>query len=157
MATAASYLQALADVASNTGVFETVNLGESKTALSNEGAHCDVFIAEPPTPVQSSGLAALSVRMEVHMRIYVDVAFAQPQEAPELLALRAQDTLCAALAAGFTLDGTVRHIDLLGADGEGLRSEVGYVTIGGQGGSRTFRIMEVFVPIVINDHWPMAG
>lgn len=152
MPTAADHLRALADVVSVTGVFENVFIGESKSAPSNEGAHCDVFITEPPTPVQSSGLAALSVRMEVHMRIYVDVMFSQPQETPELLALRAQDTLCRALAAGYTLGGTVRMIDLLGADGEGLRSEVGYVSID----KRIFRVMEVFAPIVINDHWPMA-
>lgn len=152
MPNAADHLKTLADVARRTGVFEEVRIGESKGAPTNEGATCDVFVTEAPTPVQSSGLAALSVRMQVHMRIMVDVMFAHPQEEPELAALRAQDTLCAALAAGYTLAGTVRMIDLLGSDSEGLRTEPGYISID----KRTFRVMEVFVPIVINDHWTMA-
>ena len=155
MSTAADHLQALADVAWRTGVFETVNIGESKSPPSNEGVTLDMIVSAFE-PIQSSGLASLSVRLEVHMRILVDVAFAQPQEGPELAALRAADTLCAALASDYTVGGTVREIDLLGSDGQGLRIAPGYVSIGGQGAGRVFRVMEVFVPVIINDHWPMA-
>ena len=53
-------------------------------------------------------------------------------------------------------------VDLLGAYGEGLRAEAGYITIGGGGqgegsGARMFRVMNVFVPVVLDDCWTVGA
>lgn len=58
-----------------------------------------------------------------------------------------------ALAGGYTFGGTVFAVDLLGAYGEPLRAEAGYLTIG----NTMFRVMDVFVPIVLSDVWEVTG
>lgn len=151
MTTAADHLEALLDVASRTGLFERSEIGESKSAPTNEGLSLDVF-GMTMEPVESSGLASLSVRVEFHFRIMYDM-LTEPRKQPDVEVLRAADVLMAAFAAGYTLGGTLRMIDLLGADGQGMRAEAGYVSID----KRVFRVMDVFAPIVVNDHWPMAG
>lgn len=129
-----------------TGLFETVNEAEPKNAPGN-GLTCAVWV-ERIGFVRSSGLASGSARLVLNVRIYSNIN-AAPDDAidPELLG--AVDQLFAAYAADFTLDGLVRHVDLLGAYGVPLEAAAGYLLV--EGGE--YRVMTIVLPLIVNDLW----
>lgn len=151
-----SRLEALLTVAQETGLFTQAKIGESKSAPSNEGLSLDVFGMTMTPLAENSGLVAASARVEFQLRIMKDM-MTQPQDSIDFDVLAAADELINAFAGGYTLDGEVFAVDVLGAYGESLRAAAGYITIGGAsgqgGGGRTFRTMDVFVPIVIDNCW----
>lgn len=137
---------AVVSQAKQLGVFQAVIAHEPKNAPGN-GLSCAVWV-QSITPVRSSGLAAVSGRVSMRARVYSNM-LQEPQDGIDPAILAAACQLLEAFSEGFTLDGTVREVDLLGAEGEVLAAEAGYITIG----QAMFRAMELTIPVVINDLW----
>ncbi|MFB7440252.1 hypothetical protein ACFC01_18145 [Streptomyces mirabilis] len=130
-----------------TGRFEQVNGSEPMNAPSTGGLTAAVW-SDRVTPVRSSGLNSLSVLLVFNVRIYTS-AMQQPQDAIDPDMLAAVDDLCTAYTGDFTLGGLVRHIDLLGANGQPLDVRAGYL----QQDGLLYRVMTIALPVVVNDLW----
>jgi hypothetical protein len=132
--------------AAQLGLFEEVTSHEPKNAPGN-GLWCAIWI-QSIDPVPSSGLAAVSVRVELRARIGSSM-LAEPQDSIDPNILTAVTVLLGEYAGHLTLGATVRAIDLIGMHGTPLSAQAGYITIGNQ----MSRVMEVTLPVIINDAW----
>lgn len=122
---------------------------EPLSAFDSLGVVAAVFLADPIAPIPtSSGLAAADARIVFTIRLYRN-AFAEPLHGRDMDLLRAFDAVMDALCGGFTLGGATREIDILGGSGEGLRGDWGYVQLD----KPIFRIVEISVPIDLNNVW----
>ena len=137
---------AVTSQASRLGLFESVTGHEPKSAPA-AGLTCAVWV-EDISPVLSSGLAAVSGRVTFNVRVYNNM-LAEPQDQIDPDILSAVCALLGAFSGGFTLGGTVREVDLLGAEGPPLSAAAGYLNHD----NRLFRVMDITLPIVINDLW----
>lgn len=99
-----------------------------------------------PISPASSGLASTSLVMRFTVRVYVPM-LNQPQDEIELDAVGATDVLMTAYNGDFTLGGAVRNVDIFGEYGTALTVDPGYVTVD----STTFRVMDINLPLVVND------
>lgn len=144
-------VDALASHAAASGHFETVN-GHEAITESASGLTVGIWpqVMRPSPP--GSGLASTAARLVFMVRIY-SPALSQPQDAIDPTMLAATDALMAAYSGDFTLGGSVRDVDLLGAGGESLSAVAGWLPWAD--GSRS-RVMDITVPLVINDAWTQA-
>ena len=144
--------------AAATGLFDQVQGGEFTGAPGNS-LSCAVWVNDF-YPVQSSGLISTSMRVELFVRIYSN-AFTEPVDIIDPAAIDAVDALLADYIGHFTLGGLIRGVDVRGADGPPLRVQAGYLTMGsgrdGQTGGRTYRVMTITLPLIINDLYPEAA
>lgn len=135
------------DTAKQLGVFSRVNSHEPVTA-PGLAVSCSVWVEEI-RGVTSSGLAATSGVVVLIGRVYRAFTGGSGLDYdridPEVLTAAA--TLMGAYSGEFTLDGTVREIDLLGQFGTPLSALAGYVPYDG----KQYRVMNVTIPVVIND------
>jgi hypothetical protein len=132
------------------GIFENVIQHEPKNAPGT-GLSCAVWVQRIRPSGRASGLAAVSGVVSMRARIYSNM-LAEPQDGIDPDLLTAACRLIEAYSEGFTLGGTVRNVDIFGAEGEPLAAEAGYI----QHDSRLFRVMEITLAIVINDLWAEA-
>lgn len=146
----AAVIDALSSLAAGLGVFSQVNGHEPKNAPPGSDIVCSIWCAD--IRPASSGLSSISVRQEFTMRCQTSM-LAEPQDAIEPALLMAVDTLMGALVGAFSLGGLLRAVDLQGMEGEPLRMQPGYLNQDG----RLFRVMEVHVPLVINDVWTVTA
>lgn len=145
-------MNSLTTLASATGVFETVFGHEPKAAPSALGVSCGVWVNEMRT-VQSSGLSSATVRLEFMIRVFRSM-LTEPQDEIDPAIMDATDALFLAIAGDFDLGlPATRYVDLLGSDGEPLRAQPGYL----EQDKRLFRVMEIFVPIILNDVYTYAA
>ncbi len=133
------------------GIFETVIAHEPKNAPGN-GLSCAVWVQTIKPSQRASGQAAVSGVVSMRARIYLNM-LAEPQDGIDPGLLAATCRLMQAYSEGFTLGGTVRNVDLLGAEGEPLAAQGGYI----QHDSRLFRVFELTVAVVINDMWVQSS
>ncbi len=129
------------------GVFDKVANHEPKNAPGN-GLFCSIWADTIEPLPDASGLAATSGRVAFHVRIETNM-LQEPQDDIDGLILIAATTLIGEYSAHFTLGGTVRNVDLLGAHGEPLKMQAGYLDLD----KKLYRIAVVTLPIVINDLW----
>lgn len=143
----ADVLQRLTDHAKRTGEFEAVLDYEPISAPAKTGVTVGMWVAgiQPA----SSGLSATSVRLDIMGRLYRN-AFAPPQS--DVIILRAFDKLAALLSGDYTLGGTVRQLDLLGAEGAPFVGTAGYDLID----NKIFRMLDFGLSVIINDLWTQA-
>lgn len=146
----AGLIAELTTAASAAGVFDAVIAHEPKSAPAPTGITCAVMVSDASI-VQSSGLNTLSMRLEFTMRLYTAM-IQEPADGIDPLLLDAADVLTAYLCSHFSLTGRARYTDFLGSDGERLRWVSGYVTQD----SKPFRIIDVIVPILLNDLYPLT-
>jgi hypothetical protein len=100
----------------------------------------------------SSGLVSTSVRMELTVRIYVNMLMEPQDEIDPVMMSATWDLVTAYSGPGFTLGGLVQKVDLLGEDGDPLQVEFGFVAI-----DRTmYRIADILLPVKINDAFDQA-
>lgn len=137
------------DHALSTGLFETVNGHEPKSAPGH-GLTAAMW-TQVIQPVRSSGLDSTTLRVEVSVRIYKPM-LSEPQDAIDPDIVSAVDVLCDAYSGDFTLGGTIREVDLLGAYGAPLSAVAGYLNQD----SKLYRVMTVTVPLIVNDVWGQA-
>lgn len=143
--------------AAATGLFDQVQGGEFTGAPGN-GLSCAVWVNDLQ-PVSSSGLISTSMRVELYVRLFSS-AFSEPVDVIDPAMIDAVDTLLADYIDNFTLGGLIRQVDVRGADGPPLRVQAGYLTMGaardGQGSGRTYRVMTITLPLIVNDLYPEA-
>lgn len=129
------------------GLFEQVNGHEPVNPPASGGLTCGVWVSDI-VPVRTSGLTQTTARVELSVRIYT-TAVQEPMDAIDPQVVGATDALFAAYIADFTLDGTVRQVDIFGAHGEPLRARPGYLTVG----DITYRVMTITLPLIADDLW----
>lgn len=127
------------------GVFGSVNSAEPKSAPPAN--HYATWFTRLE-PVRSSGLDSTTIRLEFTGRLYTPM-LADPQDDIDATLLSSLDPLMAAYSGHFTLGGAVRQVDLLGAYGPGLSAQAGYLDID----NKKFRVIEVTLPLIVNDVW----
>lgn len=133
--------------AASTGLFETVNSHEPKSAPT-AGVTCAIW-AQKIIPIPgASGLNSTTGLVVLTVRMYASM-FQQPYDDIDPQMMTAVDTLMTAYSGVFTLGGKVRNVDLLGAYGTALGTQAGYLNQDG----KVFRIMDISLPLVINDLW----
>ncbi|MCT2591148.1 hypothetical protein LHJ74_14735 [Streptomyces sp. N2-109] len=131
------------------GHFERINTHEPKNP-PGYGLSAAIWV-QRVTPVRTSGLTSTTVRVELGVRLYSPVDVGDPDGIdPNLIA--AADALMAAYSGDFELGGAVRQVDLLGAHGEPMDAQAGYLEQDGT----TFRVITIALPLVINDLWEQA-
>ena len=145
--TPAGVLAALVSHAKATGQFIDVRDYEPKSAPSAQGVTLAIW-AGPMSPVLG-GLAATSARMEFTARLYRSM-LAEPQS--DRVILDALSTYVGRLTSDFTLGDSLRMVDLLGAYGDPLAYDMGYVEMD----HKIFRLADIRVPLIINDVWTQA-
>lgn len=142
-----SLIDRVASMAGALGVFRSVNTHEPKSAPGT-GLRLAIW-AQSIEPVGlASGLASTSGYVVVNARAYGNM-LAKPEDEIDPRIMTAMTTLMGAYSADFTLGGTVRNIDLLGAYGQKLTAQAGYLTMD----SHLYRIMTLTIPCVVNDMW----
>jgi len=143
-------LDAVQSHALASGLFETVNGHEPKSAPGN-GLTAAVWV-ETISPVRGrSGLAATSGRLELTLRVYQNF-ISEPQDAIDPAVLGAVDVLIAAYSGDFELGGLVSNVDLLGANGAPLSAKAGYINQD----STLYRVMDITLPLIVNDIWSQS-
>ena len=143
----AGIVAAVESHAEATGVFERVVTTEPKAA-PGKGMSVAIWAQDVGPVNAASGLAAVSVRVTLMVRVLKPM-LSQPYGQIDPDILTAVDTLMSAYAGDFNLGGTVRNVDLLGQHGTAMAGRAGYLTIDKQ----TFRIMDITLPLIINDLW----
>jgi hypothetical protein len=137
---------ALASHAQATGRFDAVTKHEPFSKPN--GVHAAIWLDSlTPLPL-ASGLATVTVRLAFLCRIYLG-AENQPYDDVDAKGLAAADRLMAAWAGDFTLNGRVRNVDIKGTHGVPLSAQAGYQRIG----DKTFRVLTLTVPVIVNDVW----
>ncbi len=132
--------------AQSLGVFGSVNTFEPTTPSSNE-VDCSIWLDEI-IPVTSSGLASTSVCVTFTVAIYANM-LAEPYDETDAKLIRALDALMTAYNGDFTLDGTIRDVDIFGRHTQGLRVTAEYFKPEGV----LFRVLTITLPLVGNDVW----
>lgn len=129
------------------GLFEAVNTHEPKTS-PGYGLTYAVWFQSLRPERRRSGLATTSVVLELHGRVYTNAE----QQHPDLIdpnIVAAVDHLMDAYSGDFTLDDTIAEVDLLGAYGQPLRADAGYV----RQERKDLRVARIILPLVLNDVW----
>lgn len=142
-------LDALVSHAATTGHFEQVNEHEPKNAPGN-GITAAIWV-QAFRPLQISGLNSTTGLLTFTFRIYQDF-ISDPSDMIDINMVRAFDDLMSLYSNDFTLDGLIRNLDLLGAHGNGLSFDAGYLQID----NKNYRIIDIHVPAVVNDLWTQA-
>lgn len=129
------------------GVFESVNKHEPKSAPGN-GQRLVIWTDAIVPLARVSGLAATSALVTYYMRIYSNM-LQEPQDAIDPNMMTACALLFSSLNADFDLGENASHIDLLGAYGQPMSAQAGYLNQD----QRLYRVMTISVPVVFNDVW----
>lgn len=146
------YMDALISHALASGHFVNVNAVDVGSAPTNEGLS-GVLWPRRVTPAPGrSGLASTSVVMTFVMRLFHS-SQSDPLGQIDPRMIDATDALLNAYSGDFTLGGIVAEVDLLGQFGETLRSDSGWLDMGDDG---KFRIVDITIPLVINDVWTQS-
>lgn len=129
------------------GIFERTNAHEPKAAPGN-GLSWALWAQSVAPARGSSGLASTTAVLLFRVRLYQPMV-SEPQDGIDPAVLGAVDLLINTYSGDFDLGGLVRNVDLLGQYGTPLGARAGYVTIG----NTPYRIMDIDVPLVVNDVW----
>lgn len=136
--------------AAKLGIFRAVAFHEPK-ASPGSGLRFAAW-ADRIEPVPGSGLSATSGYVVAMGRIFGNM-LQKPEDDIDPRIMKAATTLLAAYSGDFDFGATVRAVDLLGMYGEKLRCQAGYLDVG-QG---SYRIMDIFIPVIINDMWTQVA
>lgn len=135
------------------GHFSRVSVHEPKSKNpATDGVTCAVWV-QRVTPIgEGSGLAISSARLELTVRVYTSM-LAEPQDEIDPRVVDAADALMAAYQGDFDLGGEARHVDIFGAYGQPLEAVAGYLNQSGM----IYRVLDVRLPLILNDMWPQAA
>tara|TARA_Y100000310_G_scaffold326348_1_gene391138 strand:+ start:2279 stop:2734 length:456 start_codon:yes stop_codon:yes gene_type:complete len=139
-----STLQAVETFLKASGYFQTVYVGEPKQPIKAEKVSAAIFMAN--VAVTKLTLNSTIERHQVTVRIYRD-ALAEPQADTEYMLAEVVQKIVEDLAGDYDLGATIRAIDFAGMEGAGLRTDWGYLDIGGS----MYRIADISLPLVVDD------
>jgi hypothetical protein len=145
-AAATALFSGLTSHARELGIFERVNSHEPQNTPGT-GLSCSITLASIAADPAASGLDAVSGVITFSVRLWSSM-MQKPLDAVDPAVLAAVSALLAAYSGAFTLGGTVRDIDLLA-----LKAQSAYLTSEG----KEFRVVEITVPIVVDDLWGMVA
>jgi hypothetical protein len=145
-------VNSIKDHALTLGVFEEVNGHEALSPPGNGLSGGVWFIQAGPAEGQS-GLDSTTAYVVFNFRIYSS-AEQQPADGIDPAMVDAMDLLITGLSGDFELGSNVRNIDLLGSHGPGLSARSGWLPIPD---GPTFRIIDITIPLVINDAWAQVA
>ncbi|MFC8515479.1 hypothetical protein [Streptomyces sp. NPDC057257] len=137
--------------AQDLGVFGQV-LDHEPVSAPGSGLTYAVWLGEIAPSPQNSGLASTSARVTFNGRLYLP-ADTEPMGDVDLQLGAAVDQLIGAYSGGFTLGGSVRNLDLLGAGGEALRAPFRYLQLD----STTYRTAHLNIPMILSNVWAQAS
>lgn len=132
------------------GLFSVINMHEPDMLVSN-GLMTAIWMQEI-SPVRSSGLRATSGRIVFVQRIYAPRT-TEPQDAIDPQLMRAVDHMLDVYSGDFELGGNVRNVDLLGQSGLMLGATAAYWVQQGE----ALRVVDITIPLIINDLWEQAS
>jgi hypothetical protein len=134
------------------GWFTDVNGEEPKSPPDTSGLTAAVWVQDIGPARGGSGLDSTSIRLGLMVRLYAGL-YTEPGDAIDPRMMQALDALLRSYSGDFELDGTVRDVDLLGQYGEPLGAKAGYML---QGGTE-YRVMDITLPLIINDLWEQVA
>ena len=142
---------AAVSTAQQLNIFETVMTHEPKS--KPVGLPALAVWTQNLVPIAAvSGLSSTSGRLGLRARIYLNF-MGMPEDKIDPKLIRLTSTLLGAYTGGFTFAGTVMEVDLLGAYGESLSAESGYIEHDGT----HFRVMQINLPIIIDSLWTQGA
>ncbi len=145
-----AYRSAITSHALGLGLFGNV-LDHEPVSAPGSGLTYAVWVKNVrPIPARS-GLASVSVRLEINGRVYTP-ADAEPLGGADVAVTGAVSGLFNAYCGDFQLGGIVAEVDLLGQYGAGISADFGYARFD----STTHRVASLVVPLTINDLWTEA-
>jgi hypothetical protein len=143
-------LDAVVSEAQRLGVFDRFAQHEPKSA-PGQGLTWACWV-QRVDPIRGSGLDSTSARIVFTIRLYSSWS-EEPVDEIDPTMIEAADLLTAAYCGNFTLDiAEVRMVDIKGAYDIPLAWEAGYLNVGGG----MYRILDITLPLVINDVWTEA-
>jgi hypothetical protein len=123
-----------------------VNIHES--AAPPEKPACSFWLGPGAPYQQGSGLASTAARVTILARIFSS-RMQRPLDGIDPAVLNSTFTLVGEYNASFTLGGLIRNVDVMS-----VRWTPGYLEYaGGQG----WRVVEVTLPVIINDLWTQGA
>lgn len=129
------------------GIFDKVQGHEPKSAPRNGLTAALWLQAMAPAP-GASGLDSTSLRVSWFLRIYQNF-LSEPQDSIDPKVMKAMAAVMEALTGNFDLDvDNVRAIDVLGAYGQPMAAEAGYLP---DLNGKIFRCMTLTIPVIVND------
>ena len=137
---------ALTSHARKLGIFDRVNSHEPENTPGKD-LSCSITLGAIAADPSASGLAMVSGTITFGVRVWSSM-MQKPLDAVDPNVLGAVSILLNEYSGNFTLGGTVRDIDLLA-----LKAQPGYLNHEG----KEFRVIEITVPIVVNDLWGMVA
>lgn len=143
-------IDAVASHAAASGFFEIVNTHEPKNSPGN-GLSAAVWCQKIGPNKARSGLDVTSAYIVFTMRIFSSMT-QEPQDAIDPNIMAAVDYMIGAYTSDFSLDSFQDdnlEVDLLNAYGSALEASAGYVNVGGS----LQRVMDITIPMTINDAW----
>jgi hypothetical protein len=146
------YMDALISHAMASGHFSSVNSTDIGSVPTNEGISVVVWPRSGSPIPERSGLASTSVLIPFMVRLFRSMK-SDPLGEIDPSLIDATDALLNAYSGDFTLGGIVAEVDLLGQYGDGLSWDSGYIDMGDDG---KFRVVDITVPLVINDVWTQS-
>lgn len=141
-----SIMDTLTSHAAGLGIFETVSGHEVKNA-PGLGLYCEVW-ADTVGPALSSGVNVTSAVIVFKVRVRTSM-LAEPQDEIDPQVLDAVDILVGAYVGDFELGGDARAVDVRGMEGVRLGAKAGYLNQD----NKIYRVMDVTVPVIVNDVW----
>lgn len=145
-----TYRAAVMSHAQGLGLFGNV-LDHEPVSAPGSGLIYAVWVKNVrPVPARS-GLASVSVRLELNGRVYMP-ADTEPQGDVDTAVTRAANGLMDAYAGDFDLNGSVAEVDLLGQYGATISADFGYARFD----STTYRVATLTLPLILNDVWTEA-
>lgn len=147
----AAILDAVASHAQATGFFPEVIKHEPKAAP--QSGTCCVFVAKIVPFKERSGLTSVSVVVMLTVRLYSNF-LQEPQDAIDRDLVIAGDGLITAYIGDLDLGDENREIDALGQStgGVGVAGDMGYINHD----SKIFRVLDISLPVIVNDVWTEA-
>jgi hypothetical protein len=135
------------------GYFDKIQTHEPKSAPGYGLTAAVWFLSLSPVP-SGSGLDKTSARLALTVRLFSNMLM-EPQDLIDPNLMRAASNLIRRWHDNFDfdLDPMVRNVDCLGAYGEALSAISGYVE---HEQGKIYRIIDITVPIIINDVWPQV-
>ncbi len=144
-------IDAIMSHAQSLGLFEQF-VGHEPISSLGQGLTGGTWVSEIQPFPKGGGLAVTSAVAVYAVRLYTP-ALQQPLDAVDPALTNATDKLMEAYSGDFSLGGNVRNIDLLGETGFRLAAKAGWQALGDQ----MMRIMNITIPVIINDAFTQAS